>query len=153
MTLERFSQILASYGCDPARWPASEQQAASAFLASNSGAKDLWDEQAALDKHLDTFQVVDDTNLIHRILIQPLPAQPVSFVDRTIAWLLPSSDQLRSMFWRPTLAACLPLLFGLYLGNHFSFGIESYDNFESTTSFWEQELALLSLDDYAETTL
>lgn len=153
MTLDRFSQILDSYGSDPSRWPANERQSAGALLNSDSAAKDLWNETAALDEQLNAYQVADNADLMHKILNQSLPAQPLSFIDRAIAWLLPSSDKLSRMFWRPTMAACLPLLFGLYLGNHFSFGFETYENVDSTASFWEQELALLSLDDYAETAL
>ena len=51
------------------------------------------------------------------------------------------------MGWRPALAACLPLVFGIVLGNYYSFGISSeVDEFD----YWEDELAMIALTDISE---
>ena len=51
------------------------------------------------------------------------------------------------------MAACLPLVFGILLGNYFTFGVFGEagvyldgDEYE----YWEDELTMLSLTDYSE---
>lgn len=39
MNLDRFRQIVDTYGADPARWPATERADAAAFLAANAAAR------------------------------------------------------------------------------------------------------------------
>ena len=49
--------------------------------------------------------------------------------------------------WKPVAAACLPLVFGIILGNFYSFGV----TFESDEiEYWEDELSMLSFNNYSE---
>lgn len=57
MTDTRLQELLASYGADPARWPAPEREAALALLQASPAARALRDEAAALDAALDRWTV------------------------------------------------------------------------------------------------
>lgn len=48
--LERFDEVLAIYGADPARWPADERAALTALARSDSSAARLFEEATALDR-------------------------------------------------------------------------------------------------------
>ena len=49
MSLGRLRQLAEAYGADPRRWPASEREAATAFLAASSAARDLLAAARQLD--------------------------------------------------------------------------------------------------------
>ncbi len=61
------------------------------------------------------------------------------WIDRCLEWLLPSVDELLAYFWRPVLAASLPLVAGLLLGSNL-FTVE-------VTESWEDEIVLIALDE------
>ena len=81
------------------------------------------------------------------MLRQPLPARTLALADRIVNWLIPGDSLLA--WWRPAFAACLPLFFGIVLSGWFSFGVDAQD---PGYAYWDQELYLLSLYDYAEPT-
>ena len=55
MNLDRFKQILDSYGANPDRWPSDERAAAEDLLGRSAEARDLVAEYAALDSILDVL--------------------------------------------------------------------------------------------------
>ena len=91
---------------------------------------------------LDEIPVPTFTGLESKVLHQPLPKQPVSMLDSLINWIVPK--ELGAQLWHPVTAACLPILFGIAVGNYFSFGVNS----ESIAlESWDDELVMLSLND------
>ncbi len=55
MKLERLTEILAAYGADPARWPATERAAAEAPLAASAAARAALADTRGLDRLLDAL--------------------------------------------------------------------------------------------------
>ena len=81
-----------------------------------------------------------------KILGQSLPPRTPSLLEQLLEWLLPNSG-FTLRLWQPVAAACLPLVFGIVLGNFYSFGV----TFESDEmEYWEDELTMLSLNNYSE---
>lgn len=142
---ERFAAIVEAYGTEPARWPAEERSAAIAHCAKYPEAQALIAELRAVDEMLDQFQVADLSVLQRNVLNQVARTSAGNAFDRLLEWLLPHSERLMAWLWRPALVACLPLVCGILLADYFSFGIEGVQNSR------EEELYLLSLNDYTET--
>lgn len=145
ITPERFATIIEVYGSQPERWPAEERAEAAAFLAQDHRAQALVAEYQSLDAWLDQYQVAALPTLEAHVLSQARNVSTGNAFDRLMDWLLPRSGRVLAWVWRPAMVACLPLVCGIYLADYFSFGIES------TQNSWEEELYLLSLNDYAET--
>lgn len=146
MTLQEFSDILDRCGANPQMWPSQHSAACRDLLAANSQARVLLEEHELLSHALDQLQVPAMPALELRVLNQALPARTRSPLDRLIDWLLPANPASFQL-WRPVVAACLPLVFGILVGNYFSFGVtEENQGFE----FWDDELYVLSLNDYTE---
>lgn len=142
---ERFAAIVEAYGTEPARWPAEERTAAALHCATHPEAQALVEEFEALDELLNQFQIADLSVLQRNVLNQVARTSAGNFFDRLLDWLLPHSERLMAWLWRPALVACLPLVCGILLADYFSFGIEGVQNSR------EEELYLLSLNDYTET--
>ena len=142
---ERFAAIVEAYGTEPARWPAEERSAAMAHCATHPEAQTLLAEFRALDEMLDQYQVEDLSVLQRNVLSQVARTSAGNAFDRLLEWVLPHSERLMAWLWRPALVACLPLVCGILLADYFSFGIEGVQNSR------EEELYLLSLNDYTET--
>ncbi|OGT74876.1 MAG: hypothetical protein A3H44_15280 [Gammaproteobacteria bacterium RIFCSPLOWO2_02_FULL_57_10] len=145
ITPERFATIVEVYGSQPEHWPVEERAEASAFLAQNPSAQALVAEYQSLDAWLDQYRVPALPALEAHVLSQARNVSTGNAFDRLMDWLLPHSGRVLAWVWRPAMVACLPLICGIYLADYFSFGIESPQN------SWEEELYLLSLNDYAET--
>lgn len=146
MKIEAFTKIVETYGADSTRWPAELREECTAFMASNPTARTLINRQCELDKLLDQIAVPDFPQLESRVLNQHLPARRGSLGDQVLAWLLPENG-FGKQIWRPAMLACLPLLFGIVIGNFFSFGVGlENDGF----AYWDDELTMLSLNDYTE---
>jgi hypothetical protein len=144
MTPERFAQLVETYGSQPARWPAQERQAAEAWQRENAAAQALCQDYAQLEALLDTLPTPVLSGLEQRVLRRCAALASDSLLDQALDWLLPRGDRLLAWIWRPALVACLPLVCGIYMANYFSFGISGPE------VAWEEELALLALNDYAE---
>lgn len=149
MTLDEFTEIIETHGSEPQRWPTQLRQICQDFLEGNDEAGKLVSQYRQLHAQLDRLQVPAFPELESRVLQQALPSQVNSrnsVFDRLLLWLLPDNP-LGKQFWQPAMAACLPLVFGIILGNYFSFGVGlEVDELE----YWEDELAMLSLNDYTE---
>ena len=131
-------------GTDPAHWPIDTREHCERLLKSNSEARLLLNEQSELDRLLQKMEAPAFLGLETRILNQDLPPRPQSLIDSIVDWLIP--DQLGAKLWRPAIAACLPLVFGVLVGNFFSFGVTEQ---ELALEYWDDELALLSFNDFS----
>jgi hypothetical protein len=146
MTLDEFTHIVESNGADPEHWPDLLQHQCRGFLATSAEAQTLLAQHQQLASQLDRLSVPDFPGLESRVLAQYLPSRNEPLLDRLLSWLLPENP-LSKQLWRPAMAACLPLVFGILVGNYFSFGVFTED---SGFEYWEDEFAMLSLDDYTE---
>jgi len=144
MTLEDFKQTIECLGTDPAHWPIDTRVKCEMLLESNSDARLLLNEQSELDLLLQKIEAPVFLGLETRILNQDLPPRQQSVIDNIVQWLIP--DQLGAQLWRPAVAACLPLVFGVLVGNFFSFGVSEQ---ELALEYWDDELALLSFNDFS----
>mgnify|MGYP003299983519 FL=1 len=146
MKLGNFSQVIEIYGADSAMWPEDLREDLEAFLAKNESARSLLSEYSQLEQSLDKIAVPDFPGLETRVLNQALSPRQQSLFVSLISWLLPT-ENFGANLWRPALAACLPLVFGIVLGNYYSFGISSeVDEFD----YWEDELAMIASTDISE---
>lgn len=146
MTLQKFSDILDHRGADAQAWPAAERAACHSLLEANPEARTLLREHQQLAQALDRLRVPAMPGLEARVLNQSLPVRTRSPVDLVLDWLLPAKP-FGPQLWRPAMVACLPLVFGILVGNYFSFGVTTENQgFE----YWDDELYVLSLNDYTE---
>lgn len=146
MSKQDFSDILDRYGADSAAWPARHRAACLALLDQDPQAQELLREHEQLANALDQLLVPPMPALAERVLNQALPVRTRSLLDRTLDWLLPAK-LFSAQIWRPAFAACLPLVIGIVVGNYFSFGVTAENQgFE----YWDDELYVLSLNDYTE---
>ncbi len=146
MTEDEFSKLLDLHGSVPDSWPSTQQEPARRLLELSAEARDLQQLHQRLETRLDRLQVPAFEGLEARVLNQALPPRSPGFVDRLLAWLVPA-EGIGPQLWRPAVAACLPLVFGVVLGNYFSFGIVPDS---SDVDFWEDELAMVALVDVSD---
>ena len=108
MDPERFRFLLDAYGSDSRHWPAEERPAMEAFLAENAEAE-VWRREAqALDLALSGYSV-ESFDLTDRIL----GSVPRSALEQVLDWLLPEEPRA---WWRPAVAAAIPLFLGIAIG-------------------------------------
>ena len=147
MTLEEFTRIIDLYGSESARWPKKLRAECQSFVTNNIEARTLLNQQWLVDEIMEQLEVPSFPGLETRVLNQPLPERNLSLLEAVMSWLLPG-ENLGKQLWRPAIAACIPLVFGIVLGNYFSFGVGVEDD---GFQYWGDELAMLSLTDYTET--
>ena len=146
MTLEEFGKIIESYGSSSERWPVDMREECKNFIADNSEARELVNRQLELEMLMDQIAVPEFPGLEARVLDQQLPSRKLAPLDQFLEWLLPA-DKSGKQFWRPAMVACLPLIFGIIIGNFYNFGVGLQgESFE----YWDDELYILSLNDYTE---
>lgn len=155
MNLERFKQIVESYGAESARWPIDEIESARLFLSSSASAQQCLTEAEKIDQYLNTSRVDPSPAVLDRIMLgieaaietgvetaakadieagmaadhkAPIAARESSNqhpISRFIEWLTPTPHRAIASFLRPTLAACLPLVLGIGIGLNISLDDES----------------------------
>ncbi|MDE0509725.1 MAG: hypothetical protein OXI17_13990 [Gammaproteobacteria bacterium] len=145
MNLEEFTHLLDVRGCERAAWPAREREHAEVLLRESAEARDLLQSQQRMEGLLDRIEAPEFAGLEARVMRQPLPARTRALADRIVDWLTPGNTPLA--WWRPAFAACLPVAFGIALSGWFSFGVDAQD---PGYAYWDQELYLLSLYEYAD---
>lgn len=111
MANDRNSQalrVLSAWGADAKRWPEELRDRVAGALEGDPELRRARDREALLDDWLgeDPLQPAPAVSEILAALPRPL-------LDRFLGWLWPSDGV---GFWRPALAACLPLALGLALG-------------------------------------
>ena len=146
MTLDEFTHILESFGAEQCQWPETERVACQQLLQSSPEAQALLSSFRRLEASLDTIPQPVFPGLETRVLNQELPDKQLDIFDRLFSWLLPETDSVDRL-WRPAVAACLPLVFGIIVGNFYSFG---YDSTDDGFQYWDDELLMLSFNDYSE---
>ncbi|MCB1647500.1 MAG: hypothetical protein KDI36_18705 [Pseudomonadales bacterium] len=142
MDPDRFRTIVEAFGADPERWPEAERTAAQAFLASSPQAQQLLAAEQDLDALLDTVPAPAIADQSAGILAR-LPVAEPALIERLTDWLIPERMSFAT-FFRPALAAALPLLAGIYLGPM----INLTDT--ETVNYWDEEVYLLTLEDSTE---
>lgn len=147
MTLDEFTHLIEVYGTNSSNWPTALHKDLTLFLSSNESASAVLADYQQLEQGLEELSVPDFPNLEKRVLNQTLPPRQHSVIDSFLSWLFPT-ENLGPNLWRPAMAACLPLVFGIVLGNFYSFGISpTVDEYD----YWDDELSLLAIADIAET--
>ena len=145
MNIKQLTLIFEVYGSKPEGWPVDKVKEIYDLLETNSDAISLKKEFDEMDQTLNELYLPDFDRLTQQILDRQLPQRNSNLATDLLNWIWPAHRSIR-YFWRPISAAALPLLFGIFLGNYFSFGI----NYESSDSeYWAEELTILALiDDY-----
>lgn len=145
MTLDEFTHILETYGANESRWPHESRDECQNFIQSNPRAQELLLSFSELDNTLNAIPQPHFPGLEQRVLTQYLPERQKHVLDKLISWLLPESNSFNAL-WLPALTACLPLVFGIVVGNFYSFGYDiEVDGFQ----YWDDELIMLSFNDYS----
>lgn len=144
MNLNQFTDQLLINGPHLERWPPTLRDSAKVLVAEDPEAATMLARELKLAQLLDELPVPEMPELEQRVLRQPLPPQSGSALNSLLGWLLP--PDISQQWWRPALAATVPLVFGIVLGNFFSFGVVSVQEVE----YWEEEIYLLSLADYPD---
>jgi len=139
--IERFRENIARLGADVEQWPGPERGEAGRLLDGSAEAQAVLRRQQEIETLLKELPAPPFNGLQDRVLNQGLPPRQASPLDRLLRWLIPEPGSTTG-WWRPLTAACLPLVFGILVGNFFSFGIARQ---ELTFAYWEDELAMLSL--------
>ena len=147
MTLEEFTRIIDLHGTETARWPKTLRGECESFVANNVEARMLLNQQWQVEESMAKLEVPSFSGLETRVLNQSLPERNRSFIEEVMNWLIPE-ESFGKQAWRPAMAACISLVFGIVLGNYFSFGIGIEDD---GFQYWNDELTMLSLTDYTET--
>jgi hypothetical protein len=147
MTLEKFTRIIDLHGTETARWPKTLRGECESFVANNVEARMLLNQQWQVEESMAKLEVPSFPGLETRVLNQSLPERNRSFIEEVMNWLIPE-ESFGKQAWRSAMAACSPLVFGIVLGNYFSFGIGIEDD---GFQYWDDELTMLSLTDYTET--
>ena len=145
MNIKQLTLIFEVYGSKPEGWPVDKVKEIYDLLETNSDAISLKKEFDEMDQTLNELYLPDVDRLTQQILDRQLPQRNSNLATDLLNWIWPAHRSIW-YFWRPISAAALPLLFGIFLGNYFSFGI----NYESSDSeYWAEELTILALiDDY-----
>jgi len=146
MTLEEFSTLVDIHGSNIKNWPSALRKDSKTLLENSDRARTLLTAQRRLEQQLDQITVPEFAGLQARILKQQLPPRNDPPLDKLLDWLIPVGG-FAAQLWRPAMVACLPLVFGIVLGNYYSFGVGVES---SEVEYWEDELTLLSLSDYSE---
>ena len=108
MPIEEFRRLLDVHGGDLQRWPEAKRAEMEALIADSVDARAYLAEARVLDDALDGFEV-PAVDLSQRVL----DALPQSRVEKLLAWLLPPAPQL---WWRPAMAAMMPVFLGVMIG-------------------------------------
>ena len=136
MNHKRLVQIIEAYGTRAEQWPEEEREAVLEQLTNDPEARQLINNLSIVDTALDSSEAIEMPNLRDKILSN---LSQHLWIDRCLEWLLPSVDELLAYFWRPVLAASLPLITGLLLGGSLFTG--------EVTETWEDEIVLIALDE------
>lgn len=137
MNLKTFGRLLETYGTIEGHWPPEVRAEAKQLLSTDAGARALLERYAPLDEALDNYRVNPDVTSVRAALLARFDKKNI--IDRITAWLLPEPGE-RHAFWRPALAATLPLIIGIILGSTLSLG-----NTSSSATNWSDEISMVAL--------
>ena len=169
MDIQRFKCLIEAYGTNSAAWPVDEKKAALLILESDHRAKNIFMEFSQLDDVLNTDIVNEPIELKSKILghisnSKPAISQPSEtatfkqlpqanedgLLTGIKSWLTSfSNDYLNQgslSIWRPAMAACIPLLAGVYLGTATGSSADDY------LLEWEEDIYVMGLVHESEET-
>ena len=109
MNLQRFRELVGSYGAAPDRWPEEERQAALDLAGTSSEAEFLMRQEAELDSFLDGFDLPEAVAL-------EIEVAATRRLALLFNWLLPDLNNLKRTLWRPVMVAMAPLMIGIVIG-------------------------------------
>ena len=146
MNLDRFAEIVQSYGTAPARWPGDECQAAKQLVETSAEARAILASEEPLDDLLMLVegQLIGQESMNSvRLAVRDEISKPGPWIPRLVDWITPDVGDLSHTLWRPTLAAAILLIAGIFIGVLVPAGTDA----DLST---EQELYLLALSDAGE---
>ena len=113
ITLERFKDLVAAYGADPARWPERERLAALDLLQRSADARSVMEEARAIDRLLDLSPTTSVSSDLQTRILAALPqgGSSGSGITAFLASLLPGRPA-----WVPAAAFALSLALGIGAG-------------------------------------
>ena len=145
MNIQRFRELIEAYGTRSERWPEADRPAALIFLEADRDAIAITNELRRLDEALDADIVAQSTNLkadiLHQISLTTVNRAEQNQDDLFSTlwrWLGPYANG-SFVIWRPAIAACIPLLAGVYLGSVVETGSDD-QLFE-----WEEDIYVMGL--------
>lgn len=145
MNIQRFKELIEAYGTRSERWPEADRPAALIFLEADRDAVEIINELRRLDEALDADIVAQSTNLkadiLHQISLTTVNRAEKNRNDlfsKLRHWLGPYPNG-SFVIWRPAIAACIPLLAGVYLGSVVETGSDD-QLFE-----WEEDIYVMGL--------
>ena len=136
MNLQRFRELVRSYGAAPDRWPEEERQAALDLAGTSSEAEFLMRQEAELDSFLDGFDLPE-------VVALEIEVPATRRLELLFNWLLPDLNNLKRTLWRPVMVAMAPLMIGIVIG----LSTPTESTYALTT---DEELILMAMTDYAK---
>jgi len=120
---QRAREILAAYGSNAEQWPPEERQGVELLLQKQPELLAIRQTEASLDAILSSHTVTTSSSLDALLsAIDELPEQTRvpsverrtdDWIERVLSWLMPASPM---NWWRPAIAAMLPLALGIAIG-------------------------------------
>jgi len=117
MTIERFSQVVETYGGEAKRWPQAERPLAQQLLSDSAEARHLQQAALRLDHLLDQVPVTPPTLALQQRILNQIRRHPEPLQDAWqwfMQWLFGTT--FRDHLLRPAFALIIPLILGLLLG-------------------------------------
>lgn len=164
MNIQKFRKLIEAYGTNSEAWPSADKVDALIFLDVDPVAKSVVAEFGQLDQILNADVVTESPTLKMNIL-KRIESSNAKSLDLAIAnatgfestspeststdsntdlitriwkWLASPSDDT-FVIWRPAMAACIPLLAGIYLGA--MMGTSTDENLLE----WEEDIYVMGL--------
>jgi len=136
VNLGRLREIIDSYGACEKNWPSDERVAVLALLDESADARALVSAETAFDTLLDTFEVSDDLIAQDHLKRKILANVKQGLVGRIIEWLTPELESMPSSFWRPAVAATIPLILGIAIGINTVEDVSAVDDFSESETLY-----------------
>jgi hypothetical protein len=117
MNLERFSQLMETYGGEAKRWPLVERSLAQRLLAESAEARRLQQSALRLDHLLAQVPITPPTLALQQRILNQIHPQVEPLQDAWqcfMHWLFGTT--FREHLLRPTFALIIPLILGIFLG-------------------------------------
>ena len=138
MDIQRFAQLIDTYGGQSEQWPSEVRDVALAFLAHSAEAQKLQQTASQLDSLLNFVTVNEPSPFLKQRILRHIFSPKLTIWQELKVWLLGATWP--QYLWRPALTLLLPLILGIILGSQLTFS-------ESTNvqeALWQEEISLLA---------